>query len=189
MQILDRYQWLQHHAYGWQFGETGILRALCVRFGINKGFEIGAGDGETLPVTLSFLPNLTLYEIELERQEKLRVKYPDAVIRGSYEVPDASMGGNCVVIDVDSFDLNIAKTIIETCKPKVLCVEHYDLEGPKVNGIETDTEVPDWLLGVMTEHEFTIQQPWQVVQRTLAAKGYTLVALTRVNGIYVYENC
>jgi len=187
MQILDRYEWLKEHASGWQFGEHGVLRALCDRFGITKGYEIGAGDGETLPVTLSFLDDLTLYEIEQKRQVKLKAKYPNAVVYGAYLKPNSGMDGACVVVDVDSCDLSIAESIVDEVKPKILCVEHYDIEGPRVLD-QLQTRLPDWVIGLELAGGFRIQQSWQAVNGSLTQYGYTLIALTRVNGIYVYED-
>jgi hypothetical protein len=186
MQILETYIWLEPFVGGWQFGEQGVLRALCDRFGISRGYEVGAGDGESLPVTLGFLDDLTLYEIDETRREKLQAKYPKAKVLGAFEEPDNGMARSCVVVDVDSCDLAIAESIT-TVRPKVLCVEHYDMEGPRVIGAAEDRAVPDWLIGVQTQGGFVLQQPWQVVRSSLEAKGYRLVCLTRVNGIYVDE--
>jgi hypothetical protein len=186
MQILNRYEWLKEHASGWQFGEQGILRALCERFDITKGYEIGAGDGESLPVTLDFLDDLTLYEVDPDRQQKLKAKYPNATIYGCFQRPTPGVDGACVVVDVDSCDLEIAESIIEEYRPKILCVEHYDTEGPRVLE-RPQSQVPDWLIGVSLQGGFIIQQPWPVVNRSLCDVGYVMVAMTRVNGIYVYE--
>jgi hypothetical protein len=182
MYIDESYIWLAEHCKGWQFGEQGVLKALCERKGITRGIEIGAGDGTTLPVTLSFLPDLTLYEIESDRQDKLRKLYPKATILGEYtgeDLPDDS----CVVVDVDSFDCSIAEKVTSYGKPAIMMVEHYDLEGPGVQ----DAMVPDWLIGLSLANHFRIQQPLAVVRALMESRGYTLVAVTRVNGIYVYE--
>jgi hypothetical protein len=187
MEILNQYSWLNEHATGWQFGEQGILFALCKRFGITKGYEIGAGDGDSLPVTLSFIDDLTLFEIDLDRQTKLRKKYPLATVYGEYTRPLSGMDGACVVVDVDSCDLAIAESIVDEYRPKVLCVEHYDTEGPRALNQDMGEPVSGWLIGVHLPGGFRIQQPWQVVSESLGSHGYRMVAKSRVNGIYVYE--
>ena len=53
---------------------------------------------------------------------------------------------------------------------------------------EPSEPVPSWLLGLRTIDNHTIQQPWQVVASTLDGFGYELVALTRVNGIYIHAS-
>jgi hypothetical protein len=182
MYIEESYVWLAEHCKGWQFGEQGVLKALCERKGITSGIEIGAGDGTTLPVTLAFLPDLTLYEIQENRQEKLRKLYPKAVVKGEYKGEDLPDHG-CVVVDVDSFDYDIAEKVTSYGKPAIMMVEHYDLEGPGVQ----DAMVPDWLIGLSLANHFRIQQPFAVVRGLMESRGYKLVAVTRVNGIYVYE--
>jgi hypothetical protein len=192
MEVAMSLPWLVDHCYGWQFGEQGILSELCRRLAITDGFEIGAGDGEALPVTLDFLPNLTLFEIDQDKQKTLAKKFDTAKIYGAYDGSQAELvtDGSCVVVDIDSDDLAVAVTVLDAAKPSVIMVEHYDRCGPWMQAagepIEPWEDVPSWLIGMRLEQGgYAIQQPWQVVQAELATRGYVIVALSRVNGIYV----
>jgi hypothetical protein len=192
MEVAMSLPWLVDHCYGWQFGEQGILSELCRRLCVTDGFEIGAGDGEALPVTLDFLPNLTLFEIDQDKQKTLAKKFDTAKIYGAYDGSQAELvtDGSCVVVDIDSDDLAVAVTVLDAAKPSVIMVEHYDRCGPWMQAagdpIEPWEDVPSWLIGMRLEQGgYAIQQPWQVVQAELATRGYVIVALSRVNGIYV----
>jgi len=194
VEVCESMPWLVDHCYGWQFGEQGVLIELCRRLGIDRGYEVGAGDGDELPVTLDFMRHLTLYEIEQDKRGKLRVKYPLATIHGAYEPQHATLikAESCVIVDIDSDDLAIAEEIAETAAPYVMMVEHYDRQAPWMATpgvmLEPDQRVPDWLVGMSLAHGFRIQQPWQVVQESLGDFGYRIVALTRVNGINVHKS-
>jgi hypothetical protein len=192
MEVAMSLPWLVDHCYGWQFGEQGILSELCRRLCVTDGFEIGAGDGEALPVTLDFLPNLTLFEIDQDKQKTLAKKFDTAKIYGAYDGSQAELvtDGSCVVVDIDSDDLAVAVTVLDAARPSVIMVEHYDRCGPWMQAagepIEPWEDVPSWLIGMRLEQGgYAIQQPWQVVQAELATRGYVIVALSRVNGIYV----
>lgn len=195
MELAMSIPWLVDHCYGWQFGEQGILSELCRRLCVTDGFEIGAGDGDTLPVTLDFLPNLTLFEIDEDKQKRLAKKFDSATIYGAYDGSQADVvtDGSCVVVDIDGDDLAVAMTVLDAAKPAVMMVEHYDRCGPWMQSagepIEPWQEVPAWLIGMhVTEGGFAIQQPWQVVQQAMSDRGYVIVALSRVNGIYVRKD-
>jgi len=195
MEVATSMAWLVDHCYGWQFGEQGILSELCRRLCITDGFEIGAGDGEALPVTLDFLPTLTLFEIDKDKQKTLAKKFDTATIYGAYDGSQANVvtDGSCVVVDIDSDDLAVAVTVLEAAKPAVIMVEHYDRCGPWMQAdgelIEPWQEVPSWLIGMhIKEGGHAIQQPWQVVQAEMMERGYVIVALSRVNGIYVRKD-
>jgi hypothetical protein len=94
-----------------------------------------------------------------------------------------------VVIDIDSRDFEIATKILQTkYRPAIICIEHYDREGPYMSTGEGEPSelVPDWLLGMeLAIGGFAIQQPWQAMRPYFECKGYKLVALTRCNSIYV----
>lgn len=195
MEVAMSIPWLVDHCYGWQFGEQGILSELCRRLCVTDGFEIGAGDGDALPVTLDFLPNLTLFEIDEDKQKTLAKKFDTAKIYGGYDGSQAEVvtDDSCVVVDIDSDDLAVAGTVLDAAKPAVIMVEHYDRCGPWMQAageaIEPWQEVPSWLIGMrLQQGGYAIQQPWQVVQAELASRGYVIVALSRVNGIYVRKD-
>ena len=82
----QRFAWLNDRADGWQFGETGILEALSERFNPDLAIEIGAGDGQTLPLTLGFLlekgVKTLLFEADELRQNALKMTKKTAIING-----------------------------------------------------------------------------------------------------------
>lgn len=193
MEIVRDYEFLKHYVGGWQFGEQGVLKELARRCECKQGVEIGAGDGESLPVTLDFMYDLVLFEIDKDKQKKLAKKYLNATIYGRYtDEYSVTVDDNAVVVvDVDSEDLAIACSVLRKSQPAVICVEHYDRHGAYMTDKsqrEPSEPVPSWLLGLRTIDNHTIQQPWQVVARTLDGFGYELVALTRVNGIYIHAS-
>ena len=184
--------WLAKYVSGWQFGEQGILEELCRRLAITQGYEIGAGDGEGLPVNLAFLPQLSLFEIDIDKRRKLMQNTPHATIYAAYEQRHASViePHSCVVVDVDSNDLAIAMSVLKVVKPMVMMIEHYDRKGPYMGdgSGEPSDPVPPWLIGMQLAHGgFAIQQPWQVVASIMNQHDYTTVALSRVNGIYIHS--
>lgn len=192
---VDReYAWLADYCDGWQFGEQGMLRELARRCRCVQGVEIGAGDGEQLPVTLDFIYDLVLFEIDAEKRKKLAEKYRNATIYGAYKPERSTLvnDGSIVVVDVDGCDLGIACSVLACRQPAVMCIEHYDRHGAYMTdetGREPGNPVPDWLLGIrIQDGGQTIQQPWRVVAATLNQYGYDLAALSRVNGIYIHAS-
>lgn len=194
--IDGRFAWLDDHADGWQFGETGFLRAICDRIGVDQAVEIGAGDGtDALPLTLGFLYDrgvpTVLFERDELRQVALRQVYPRADVRGEWSldkppVSDISTRA-CVVIDVDSVDYYIADSVargyLERC-PKVICIEHYDRCGP--NADSAYGVPPRWLLGQqLAEGGFIIQAGWVDIEDRMRQYDYVLVGISRVNSVYV----
>jgi hypothetical protein len=194
--IDGRFAWLDDHADGWQFGETGFLKAICDRIGVDQAVEIGAGDGtDALPLTLGFLcetglPSL-LFEKDESSREKLKKRYPLADVRGEWSLdkPQCGLifGRACVVIDVDSVDYQIANSVtygLTNGNPAVVCVEHYDHCGP--NAGDAYGVPPRWLLGQqLAEGGFIIQAGSASIEDMMTGHGFTLVGLSRVNSVYV----
>ena len=192
IELVREFAFLGDYAAGWQFGEQGMLIELARRCGCEQGVEIGAGDGQELPVTLEWFDDLILFEIDEQKRHKLAAKYLDAVIYGAYTHDHACLidDGSCVVIDVDSQDLAIAQSLLKVSRPAILCVEHYDRHGAYMTDKsheEPSEPVPSWMIGLEMKDGHSIQQPWRVVYSTLQQHGYCLVALTRVNGIYIHN--
>jgi hypothetical protein len=194
--IDGRFAWLDDHADGWQFGETGFLKAICDRIGVDQAVEIGAGDGtDKLPLTLGFLYDQGVATVLFEKDEAsraaLKERYPLADVRGEWSLvkppADDISAGSCVVIDVDSVDYHIAwslscKYLNGTC-PKVICVEHYDLCGPNADGIGLP---PRWLMGKrLAEGGFRIQAKLSDIAEMMNQNYYKLVGCSRVNSVYV----
>jgi hypothetical protein len=193
--IDGRFAWLDDHADGWQFGETGFLKAICDRIGVDQAVEIGAGDGtDKLPLTLGFLYERGVPTVLFERDEASRAalgqRYPLADVRGEWPTwpPEGLISAKtCVVIDVDSFDCAIAESIASGCpsrRPAIVCVEHYDKCGP---GAENGYGIPpNWLIGKqLAEGGFIIQAGAEDIQDMMTGHGFTLVGLSRVNSVYV----
>lgn len=194
-----RYQWLEEHRQGWQFGEQGVLLALAQSVGISHAFEIGAGDGEGLPLTIAPLYDCgihcTLFEADPESREKLRQKYPNATVNGIFELdakPIESLKDSLCIIDVDGIDVLILKDILRAgYLPEVLMVEHYDLCGPYMGpGAPGPEDVPPWLLGMPVSNGFIIQATSRNLAKIAGQFGYSLVGTSRVNSLFVLEgNC
>ena len=193
--IGGRFAWLDDHADGWQFGETGFLKAICDRIGVDQAVEIGAGDGDTLPLTLKFLhdqgvPTL-LFEKDKESRNRLRLHFPLAEVRGEWLLDKPAVSSvstsACVVIDVDSVDYHIAESI--ACKyldgsPKVICIEHYDHCGP--NARDAYGVPPPWLLGQqLAEGGFIIQAGSAEIEDMMRRYCYVLAGVSRINSVYV----
>jgi hypothetical protein len=194
--IDGRFAWLNDHADCWQFGETGFLKAICDRIGVDQAVEIGAGDGtDALPLTLGFLYDrgvkTLLFEKDTQRQWAVRQKYPSAVVLGEWSLkePQVEMISPtaCVVVDVDSVDFHIAASLVNDRFPKgpsVICVEHYDRCAPdaqQVQGIP-----PHWLLGKqLAEGGFIIQAGWEDIEEFMNHFEYRLIGISRVNSVYV----
>jgi hypothetical protein len=193
--IDGRFAWLDDHADGWQFGETGFLRAICERIGVDQAVEIGAGDGtDALPLTLGFLCETGLPSLLFEKDEASRVRlkerYPLADVRGEWSLrkppTDSIFGRACVVIDVDSVDYQIADAVSTRLRgglPAVICVEHYDLcaPGAKCSGLP-----PAWLMGMqLSEGGFIIQATQGDIENMLIERGFVMVGYSRVNSVYV----
>lgn len=189
MEFVYGFEWLAQYQSGWQFGEQGVLKRLCDLLHVVYGVEIGAGNGTTLPVTLDFLPVLTLFEIDQAKQDMLRVVFPHADVQGGFDESSLHLIPKraCVVVDVDCNDLELALLALQRL-PRIIMVEHYDTEGPFMASSKNDTPigiVPEWLLGMRLFNNFVIQQPLANVREQMKERGYLLVAESRVNGIYL----
>ena len=202
--IDGRFAWLDDHADGWQFGETGFLKAICDRIGVDQAVEIGAGDGtDELPLTLGFLYDRGVPTVLFEKDEasraKLKERYPLADVRGEWSLdkPQASLisTGACVVVDVDSVDYHIAESIVKrrlhhSCQlftPNVICVEHYDLCAPASQPVGENSGIPpSWLLGrQLADGGFMIQALMSDIAEMMAERYYAFVGYSRVNSVYV----
>lgn len=191
----DRFRWLDAFVDGWQFGEQGVLWALCQAGYVpeKSAYEIGAGDGNSLPITVepAYDANwrTVLYEIDPERQLALRENFPNAYIHGRFIEPQAAMADSLVVIDIDRYDVRIMQSILsKNIFPAVMMVEHYDTCGPCIGTEPNLSDVPDWLLGMRLDiGGFTIQAPWKRLDAIASHYDYTLIGISRVNSIFVYN--
>jgi hypothetical protein len=187
-QFLD---WLQPHCTGWQFGEQGLLTAIANLIGgVGRAVEIGAGDGETLPLTIEPFYNggvpCLLFEEDEQRQAKLREKFFDAEICGKYTSNTWQPYRNeLVVIDIDSFDSEVMRQVLASIGKSVavLMVEHFDM--CHVSQAVSDQPVPSWLLGKKLSDGFTIQDTAPALLNIANQFGFKRVGLSRVNSVFV----
>jgi hypothetical protein len=200
-----RFAWLSDHASGWQFGEQGILVALADAINPwGQCVEIGAGDGDQLPLTIDPFYHrgneCVLFEADLIKLGRLVVKYPNADNRGAF------LKGMCynikstpivAVIDIDGFDREAMKTLLSHCEPMVLMVEHFDtfynatpelFVSRPVSLMADSQEIPEWLLGKSLAGGFRIQDIAATIYSIARHFGYVRVGTTRVNSIFVHNS-
>jgi hypothetical protein len=194
--VADRpeFEWLTETSGGWQFGEQGILVALANT--INQPgqcVEIGAGDGERLPLTIEPFYNYgldcVLYEKDSESLTKLHEKFPKANLRAAFALnTSCHLSDNVMlcVIDVDSIDSVIMEQILTFQKPRMLMVEHFDKCHPA--NTENVNRVPKWLLGCVIDGGFTIQDNAETLFSIACDFNYTRLGTTRVNSIFVHDS-
>ena len=187
----QRFAWLNDRADGWQFGETGILEALSERFNPNLAIEIGAGDGQTLPLTLGFLlekgVKTLLFEADELRQNALKMTKKTAIINGFFDIrllEGFDLSQSFVVVDVDGQDWPIAEQVLRMGRPQVMMIEHYDQFGPRIGHAEPEGLPPRWCLGLLVDG-FSIQAPAFEIERRIRWYGYALIAKSRVNSLFV----
>jgi len=189
----ERFAWLSNHASGWQFGEQGILVALADAIDpAGQCVEIGAGDGEGLPLTIDPFYHrgneCVLFEIDRVSLGKLIVKYPRADHYGEFSgtIDGFSKKLLLVVIDIDGYDINAMRECLTQCQPAVLMVEHFDKTHQR-HCDEPDEPAP-WTLGLRIEGGFTIQANAATLLRVAKNFGYTRIGTTRVNSIFAYDS-
>jgi hypothetical protein len=204
MDFIDSLGSLAQHAEGWQHGEAGILLHLRQSLHHSKLeaevlslVEIGAGDGESLPLSIGLCiehnryDNVILYELDDARRSKLAAKYPEADCLGAYDPANPSHYDNTpavMVIDTDGEDLAIMRSVLRSgIMPAVLMVEHYDLAAPHW-GPQADVEPPPWLAGMYIhdgKQGWCIQAPLPAVAAEARLHGYALCGYTRWNSIWI----
>lgn len=194
--VADRpeFDWLTETSCGWQFGEQGILVALANL--INKPgqcVEIGAGDGEGLPLTIEpfydYGLDCVLYEKDSESLKKLHEKFPKANLRAAFALnTSCHLSGNVMlcVIDVDGIDSVIMEQVLSHDEPRILMVEHFDqCHAGNTSHIR---RVPPWLLGREIDGGFKIQDNAATINSIAIENNYTRLGTTRVNSIFVHDS-
>ena len=182
-------RWLEHRASGWQFGEAGVLQAMAEAAGHpGSCVEIGAGDGESLPLTIDWFyqqgREVVLFEADEASREKLRAKYPQAEIGGRYPARQYVIGDiEVCVIDVDGIDSQIMECIIKSdYQPCILMVEHMDAHY--LAGSAGPERLPPWMLGREIDGGFNLQDSAEALLAIAHGYGYYRVGTTRVNSIF-----
>lgn len=132
--------WLAEHLGGWQFGEQDLLMAVMNKLEVFSEYadlfrciEIGAGDGEELPLTIQRFyeagTECLLFESVDKRRVAISKKYPLAKVDGAFygqELPPSVL----VVIDIDSHDSQIMQQVMKRDRPAVVVCEHMDRRYP-----------------------------------------------------------
>jgi hypothetical protein len=110
-----------------------------------------------------------------------------AVIHGFFDARmlDGLELSQCfVVVDVDGQDWPIAEEVLRCGKPQVMMIEHYDEFGPRYGRCEPEGLPPRWCLGLLVDG-FPIQAPAKEIEKRIRWYGYTLIAKSRVNSLFV----
>jgi len=189
-----KYKWLESRGDGWQFGEQGIIDAIIERIGegSRECFEIGAGDGDRLPVTCERLMkrgwDTTLWESDPIKRDSLWMLFGDGTgerfhVLGEYTpevIPDYDDG--VVVIDVDGMDYYLLRSImLSGSRPNLILCEHADKRG----------EGSDELF-IPTIEQATIPPVKQATERAIVGLatgcGYVHIGSTRVNSFFVRDD-
>jgi len=189
----DRFAWLIDHASGWQFGEQGILVALADKIDPNgQCIEIGAGDGNLLPLTIEPFyergNECVLFEADPVSLGSLVLKYPKAIHRGRFAEGFEKDTHQCpavCVIDVDGIDSQIMWTVLGKCKPDVLMVEHFDKCHPA--DCDMESSIPAWLLGESLPGAFTVQDNAATINSIARDNDYLRIGTTRVNSVFIHK--
>jgi hypothetical protein len=186
------FDWLKAYQGGWQFGEQGVLYALAKRLSLTgECVEIGAGDGESLPLTIDPFyrdgHRCVLFEADRQSRKKLEAKYPAAAVYGEYNNASQSsvpFDPAVCVIDIDGHDYDATLILLDWCTPSILMVEHFDLASQV--GLFSGL-IPDALCGERLANGFVLQQSVVELGKLATERDYTLVGITRVNSIFVHN--
>jgi hypothetical protein len=191
--VADRpeFEWLTEKSGGWQFGEQGILVALANA--INQPgqcVEIGAGNGESLPLTIEPFYNhglpCLLFEKDKPSRDAVSAKYPKATCCGEYTGLGSPLDASpfLLVIDVDGIDRLILEDVLRISRPVIIMVEHFD-RCHSSDSCEIG-DVPNWLLGQELHDGFKIQDNAETLENLAKQFRYVRIGMTRVNSIFVY---
>lgn len=185
-------EWLKNHLGGWQFGEQQLIPAILDAIGAHGAcVEYGAGDGDSLPLTIEPLYEqgrmCFLAECDVDRIVSLRNKYRKAHVQKRIVWQDFRSEGRdlaAVVIDVDSIDSVIMRQMLESgCRPSLVVCEHFD----RHYSIPTSqpSPIPEWMLGMKMATGHSIQDTAETLHWIAAKYGYERLGLNRCNSFFV----
>lgn len=183
-------KWMVEHLGGWQFGEQDLLFAVAGAIGLtNSVAEIGAGDGEKLPLTIERFYSAgfrcVLFEADDERQERLAKKYPIAQIEGEYREQSLPCFG-LVVIDIDGHDSQVMQQVMKRDRPAIVVCEHMDRHYPVATS--APSPFPVWSLGHELTNGFRIQDTAETLQWMASQLGYERFGHNRCNSFFVRQD-
>lgn len=192
----QQFRWLAEYRDGYQFGEQGMLIEIFRRMGKPnwRCVEIGAGTGVP-PLNLTLAPfvkhGLTVdaYEVDDSARATLEETYKDAknlkphgtkVTPENVDlvVPDET---GLVVLDVDGAEFYILQAM--GARPAVLVVEHEARSEPGEPGLVPPLELCGYR--TISGTKVCLQADEHAIRTLAESMGYTMVARTKCNGIYV----
>jgi len=170
-----------------QFGEDGLIEATLARVGetCRHCFEIGAADGRFFSNTLRLREDgwfAVLIESDTEQFRKLNAEFGDESecihslcddLDNLLEYTDIDTRPDVGVIDIDGQDWYLWADMIKY-RPRVMMVEMMH-----------DNPVPER----GQAYERNNQAGITALSKLGTAKGYTLVATTHCNAIFVDDEC
>jgi SAM-dependent methyltransferase len=191
--VADKFRWLIGKESGWQYGEQGVLSAVCRALDDQPKtcVEFGAGNGRDLPVAAADQIKrgwrARLIEADKDSAASLAEKYPRAEVVNEKVTPDTiglvddafDAPATLVVVDVDGDDIKMVEAMRSS--PAVFMVEHWDEADPS-NPREASVPAD---LGVRSPEGFTKEANSAAVGELLAGRGYVPVWSGRVNAVYV----
>ena len=193
-----QFEWMKDHLSGWQFGEQGLIPAILDAIGTEGAIgtedgvyiEYGAGDGQSLPITIQKLyeaypPWCRLVEIDDTRRELLYERYPKAVISKTLRWSDwASQTVDIAVIDIDGSDSVIMRQMLDAgCRPAMIVCEHMD--RCYSIGTSSPNPIPDWLLGTELKTGHIVQDTAETLHWMAGKYGYERIGFNRCNSFFV----
>ena len=188
-------RWLIEHLDGWQFGEQGLIPAILnVLHPHGDCVEFGAGDGESLPLTIDGMYQAHqicwLVEIDRNKRHQLKEKYPLAIVEHSIcwkSLEDATEDRlSVVVIDIDGQDSVVMRQMLAAgVRPTLLVVEHMDRHFPI--GTSAASAIPQWMLGLKLESGHAIQDTAETLHAIATANGYERIGFNRCNSFFVVK--
>ena len=184
-------KWLRNYLSGWQFGEQGLIYTIVTTLDkyASVYVEYGAGDGETLPLTLeklcqTFPERCYLIEIDEQRRENLNRLYPNAMVCESLSWVDFPCTPSVVVIDIDGKDSFVMREMVSAgVRPTLLVVEHMDRHVPIAT--TAPQPIPEWLLGQTLKSGHSIQDTAETLHQIALQNGYERIGWNRCNSFFV----
>ena len=183
-------RWLTEHLDGWQFGEQGLIDAIVTTLNLKgMAIEYGAGDGDSLPLTIERLyeqdRKCWLVEIDEGRRTLLEKKYQKAAINELIKwnwVTEEPVA--VVVIDIDGQDSVVMRDMFRAgVRPTLLVVEHMDNHFPI--GTSIASPIPLWMLGLELKSGHAIQDTAETLHAIAAENGYERIGWNRCNSFFV----
>lgn len=188
-----QFAWLQKHLGGWQFGEQDLIPVILDTIGASGMFvEVGAGNGDSLPVTIDRMYAraplaCVLVEIDAESRDSLRELYDHATIVEKIswtEIARSDRQLAVVVIDVDGRDSVIMRGMLDAgCRPCLIVCEHMDRHYSI--GTTMPHTIPEWLLGAKLQTGHCIADTAETLHAIANKYAYERIGLNRCNSFFV----